>query len=111
MQWPSLSEVGEWITDSGGVAVLAHPLRYKLSRTKLVTLIEEMKQGCIEGIEVSTSNTNPQQSEMLAALAVQHGLLCSVGSDFHSTDQPWARLGSAQSLADHLEPVWSRLQN
>lgn len=109
MDWPSLHEIGDWVTASGGVAVLAHPLRYKLSRTKLITLIEEMKEAGIEGIEVSTSNTNLQQSEMLASLAVQHELLSSIGSDFHSMDQPWALLGSAPSLAAHLEPVWTRL--
>ena len=58
---------------------------------------------------MSTSTTNLQQSEMLARLAEQYELLSSIGSDFHSMDQPWALLGSAPSLAEHLEPVWARL--
>ena len=109
MVWPSLHEIGDWVSAANGVAVLAHPLRYKFTRTKLVRLIDEMKQAKIEGIEVSTSNTDLQQEDMLSKLAVQHDLLSSIGSDFHSLDQPWARLGNARPLAEHLQPVWSRL--
>ena len=109
MPCPGLEEIGEWITGAGGVAVLAHPLRYKLSRTKLVRLIEAMKIARIKGIEVSTSTTDRQQTQMLANLAQEHELLASVGSDFHSLDQPWARLGSAVPLPESVVPVWSAL--
>jgi predicted metal-dependent phosphoesterase TrpH len=109
LEWASLEEVGHWISAAGGVAVLAHPLRYKFTRTKLVRLIAEMKSVGIQGIEVSTCSTDPQQVTMLAGLAVEHKLLASIGSDFHSPDQPWAWLGRAQALPDHLEPVWSAL--
>ncbi|HAN68368.1 MAG TPA: PHP domain-containing protein, partial [Halieaceae bacterium] len=30
--WPELAEVTAWIVAAGGVAVLAHPLKYKLTR-------------------------------------------------------------------------------
>lgn len=109
MQWPSLEEIGTWITGAGGVGVLAHPLRYGFTRTKLVKLIGEMQQVGIKGIEVSNANTDQQQVDGLATLALQHDLLASVGSDFHSLDQPWARLGGAKDLPAHLTPVWSEL--
>jgi predicted metal-dependent phosphoesterase TrpH len=109
MQWPGLEEVGSWICDAGGVGVLAHPLRYKFTRTKLRKLIGDMQQVGIKGIEVSNANTDQQQVDGLATLAVQHDLLASIGSDFHSLDQPWARLGGAKDLPAHLTPVWSEL--
>jgi len=108
MIWPSLQEVGAWITNAGGVAVLAHPMRYKFSRTKLVTLIGEMKTAGIVGMEISTATTDKQQVAMLSALAQQFNLLASTGSDFHSFEQHWARLGAFEPLPKDLTPVWTR---
>lgn len=108
MSWPDLEQIGTWINAAGGVGVLAHPNRYKLTRTKLSRLISDMLKAGIDGIEVSTSTTDKQQSAMLADLATQFGLLSSIGSDFHSKDQPWARLGGAVDLSKELTPVWSR---
>lgn len=107
MLWPDVEQIGAWIGAAGGIGVLAHPNRYKLTRTKLSRLISDMLKAGIEGIEVSTSTTDKQQSVMLADLAKQFGLFASVGSDFHSKDQPWARLGGAASLSKELKPVWS----
>lgn len=106
MSWPSVQEVGRWITASGGVAVLAHPMRYKFTRSKLIRLIEEMRPAGVHGIEVSTTTTDPQQTTMLAELAKKYDLFASLGSDFHSNDQPWARLGGARPLPEGLTPVW-----
>lgn len=106
LQWPSIDEIAAWVNAAGGVAVLAHPLRYKLTRTKLITLVKEMKACGIDGMEVSTPVNDAQQIAMLANIASQQDLYASVGSDFHSMDQQWARLGSATSLPDHLNPVW-----
>lgn len=107
MLWPDVEQIGAWITAAGGTGVLAHPNRYKLTRTKLSRLISDMLKAGIEGIEVSTSTTDKQQSAMLADLAKQFGLFASIGSDFHSKDQPWARLGGAVDLSKELKPVWS----
>lgn len=108
MSWPSLEEVGEWINQASGVAVLAHPMRYKLTRTKLTHLISDMKSAAIHGMEISTATTDKQQVSMLSDLAQEFQLLASIGSDFHSPDQPWARLGAAHPLPSELTPVWSR---
>ena len=109
MQWPLLEEVADWITEAGGIGVLAHPLRYKFTRSKLVRLIKDMRQMGVRGIEVSSANLDQHQVEMLANLAVQHELLGSVGSDFHALDQPWARLGGARDIPDNVTPVWTEL--
>lgn len=108
IQWASLGEIGEWITTAGGIAVLAHPNRYKFTRTKLSRLISEMRECGVNGIEVSTGTTDRQQTAMLGELATKFGLLASIGSDFHATDQPWARLGCAEPLSKQLTPVWTQ---
>lgn len=106
MQWPAIEEIAEWINAANGVAVLAHPTRYKFTRTKLVRLINHMQAAGINAMEVSTPITNPQQQKMLADLCREFSLSASIGSDFHSPDQAWAKLGSAKPLAPDLTPVW-----
>lgn len=106
MHWLGLSEVGHAITASGGVAVLAHPMRYKLTRTKLCQLIADMVSAQIRGIEVCTASTDRQQIQMLADLAIKFNLYASLGSDFHSEQQPWAKLGQVTPLPKALVPVW-----
>jgi predicted metal-dependent phosphoesterase TrpH len=108
MQWPGVEQVGQWINDSGGVAVLAHPIRYKFTRTKLIRLIAEMVPAGVQALEVSTPTTDKQQIAMLGDLCKQHKLAASIGSDFHSPKQSWTRLGSAQPLSKDLNPVWSQ---
>lgn len=109
MAWPSVQEVGAWIAAAGGIGVLAHPMRYKFTRTKLIRLIEEMKPAGIHGLEVSTPTTDKAQSKMLGDLCQQYDLLASIGSDFHTPGQSWARLGSAPSLSSELTPVSTKL--
>ena len=106
MVWAGLEEVGEAIRSAGGVAVLAHPMRYKFTRTKLVRLIADMIPLGIRGIEVSTGTTDKQQMRMLSDLALQFKLVASIGSDFHYPNQPWANLGCAHELPKELTPVW-----
>lgn len=107
VQWPTMEEIGACVNAAGGVAILAHPNRYKFTRSKLSRLITQMLPAGINGIEVSTSTTDKQQSDMLGELARQYDLLASIGSDFHSLNQPWARLGGAQPLSTQVRPVWS----
>lgn len=106
MRWPGLDKVGSAITASGGVAVLAHPMRYKLTRTKLSWLIRDMVAAGIRGMEICTASTDKQQVAMLTDLASKFKLYASTGSDFHSEHQPWAKLGRIEPLPSTLTPVW-----
>jgi len=101
-----LNEIGKAITASGGVAVLAHPMRYKLTRTKLSWLIKDMVAAGIKGMEICTASTDKQQIKMLSDLAQKFKLVASLGSDFHSETQPWAKLGQTEPLPKELTPVW-----
>lgn len=108
MEWPDLAEVANAINQAGGVAVLAHPMRYKFTRSRLIRLIKDMQVAGVEGLEISTPTNDDDQIKMLSRLALEFGLLASVGSDFHALNQPWARLGSASELPQELTPVWTQ---
>jgi len=107
VHWCELSEALAWIKDAGGVAVIAHPARYKLTRTKLVGLIEDFIAVGGEGLEVVSSSHTDAESRQLAQLATQYRLYASAGSDFHSPDQAWARLGQIPPLPAQCTPVWT----
>lgn len=104
--WPELPEVVRWITGAGGIAVLAHPRKYKLTATRLRALVADFRQAGGRGIEVSTSGQSSGDLGFLAELCRRENLLASQGSDFHSPSAPWCELGAIMKMPDGLEPVW-----
>jgi predicted metal-dependent phosphoesterase TrpH len=109
VDWPALEEAVGWIRDAGGVAVLAHPARYRLTRTKLRELIEAGQENGLEGIEVAGARSTPAEVRWLGEVARRHGLLASAGSDFHSHEQRWIEVGRLAPLPDDLPHVLGRL--
>src|SRR5690625_2238247 len=107
-QWPSLDEVVAWIRGAGGVAVLAHPLAYRWTGAWLRRMIEGFCEAGGEAIEVVSGQTTPSEMATVAGHARRFGLLASQGSDFHSPDVPWHRIGNLPALPDDLQPVWTR---
>ncbi|MBL4827344.1 MAG: PHP domain-containing protein [Spongiibacteraceae bacterium] len=108
--WPVMEKVIHWLVASGGVAVLAHPLHYKMTATKLRALITDFKTAGGQAIEVISGNQQPHRTDYLAGLAQQFNLLASVGSDFHRPGMAWNELGAAASLPSSCQPVWSSWQ-
>ena len=106
--WADLQQVVEWIRAAGGVAVLAHPLKYKLTRSKLKRLLADFQRAGGQGMEVVSGQQQPQQTASLAQLCDQLGLLASCGSDFHGPGQAWSELGRFRALPAYLVPVWER---
>ncbi|MFT4560923.1 MAG: putative metal-dependent phosphoesterase TrpH [Gammaproteobacteria bacterium] len=104
--WSSLEQIISWIRDAGGTAVIAHPGKYGLTRTRRVALIEDFKQLGGGGIEVISGHQDAPLTASLAASASAAGLLASCGSDFHRPGQPWARLGMPLDLPAECKPVW-----
>lgn len=104
--WPELSEVVQWITEAGGVAVLAHPRKYRMTATKLRNLVHDFIRAGGRSIEVSTSGQSSGDLGFLAELCRRQDLLASQGSDFHFPGAPWCELGSIMKMPDGLEPVW-----
>ena len=108
MEWPAATTAMKWVIEAGGEAVLAHPTRYKFTRSKLITLIEELLEIGPLGLEVATPTTDVGQQKMLADLCRRWQLTASVGSDFHSPQQRWLNLGGCPTLPDDITPVWAR---
>jgi len=108
VHWPAISQAVEWIRAAGGVAVLAHPGKYKMTRTKLVELIETFRSCGGEAIEVVSGRQIPSETRDFARLCEQFGLLASWGSDFHSPDQSWLDLGKYSRVPEQLKPVTDR---
>ena len=109
-QWPEIDRVINWIRDAGGVAVLAHPTKYKLTRTRLVELIAAFKAAGGEAMEVISGAQVPSVTRDMARLCRDSQLEASAGSDVHSPNQPWASLGHVAPLPDDCTAVWRRWQ-
>lgn len=107
-QWPELSEVVAWITASGGTAVLAHPDKYKLTRTKLYELLDDFKSAGGEALEVVSGHQQDTVTSKLIRAALDYSLLVSCGSDFHSPENQWQSPGKMASMPSGYPAVWDR---
>jgi predicted metal-dependent phosphoesterase TrpH len=104
--WTGLEQAVGWVRGAGGVAVVAHPQRYKLTRSWLGRLLLEFKACGGQALEVVSGAGNLGDIQASAAAAKRYGLLASVGSDYHGPAQPWNRLGHLAPLPEDLVPVW-----
>jgi 3',5'-nucleoside bisphosphate phosphatase len=93
IQWMSLETAIKLIHDAGGVSVIAHPSRYRFTRTKLKKLLNDFAQQHGTGIETSYSNVDPATRNQLTELAQEMRLMVSSGSDFHSDANHWTNIG------------------
>jgi predicted metal-dependent phosphoesterase TrpH len=105
-QWATLGDAVGWIREAGGQAVLAHPARYRLTRTRLQHLLGELRQAGGEALEVVSGSHSRDDCLVMACHAQEQGLLCSVGSDYHGPPSPWIDLGHLPRLPDGCVPVW-----
>lgn len=105
-QWATLTEAVQWILDAGGMAVVAHPGRYKIKDVALYAFLDEFKQLGGKGIEVVTGSHTPDQYLYFARLANHYGFLASVGSDFHAPGESPVDVGCLPDFPCPVEPVW-----
>jgi 3',5'-nucleoside bisphosphate phosphatase len=108
-EWVRLHEALHWIKSAQGVAVLAHPGRYRLTDLELDALLKQFKQGGGHAIEVNTGSHTAQECERFARIAHTYDLLASVGSDFHGPGESHCELGAVSPLPKYLKPVWHAL--
>lgn len=101
--WCSVSEAVMAIRAAGGIAVVAHPDRYKLNRIKLRRLLAEFSEAGGDALEVSYSNLHPDKMKNLADLCCELEMWASVGSDFHTPHTTWMDLGRVRKLPAHCE--------
>ena len=107
-KWAELPQIIQWIRDANGIAVLAHPMKYKLTRTRLKRLLDSFIEAGGQGMEVVSGQQTPQQTSSMAQLCDEKMLLASCGSDFHMPGKPWSELGRFMTLPARLIPVWDR---
>jgi hypothetical protein len=107
--WATLEDALRWIEGAGGVAVIAHPGRYRLSKAELRALFVAFKDRGGRGIEVLSGSNKDDEVREFARIAREFGFLASRGSDFHGPGESWIDLGKLPDLPEGLTPVWSRL--
>jgi predicted metal-dependent phosphoesterase TrpH len=105
-QWCSLEESMGWIHAAGGRAVLAHPLRYGMTRTRLMQALAAFKRAGGDGLEVICGHGNRDECATATHYAEHFGLAASVGSDFHNPAMPWNQPGIEWALPGTLTAVW-----
>ena len=108
-QWAKLGDAVRWITQAGGVAVIAHPGRYRFTPTEEYALFTEFIAHGGRGVEVMTGSHSAAEHIRYADTAIEFGLLASRGSDFHSPEESRTDLGSLPDLPGRLTPVWEAL--
>lgn len=110
-RWAKLGSAVDWITQSGGIAVIAHPARYHFSPTVEYALFSEFKQHGGQGVEVVTGSHTAAEALRYADIAREFELAASRGSDFHSPEESHIDLGKLAPLPPSLTPVWSLLRD
>ncbi|WP_406663305.1 RNase RNM [Gallaecimonas sp. GXIMD1310] len=105
--WPDMAAAIATINAAGGVAVLAHPGRYKLSAKWLRQLVRDFAEMGGQGMEVAQCQQPLHERRFLAELAAEHQLLASQGSDFHYPS-PFSELGRNLYLPAGCQAVWDR---
>ena len=108
-EWPDMEKVIETIKNSGGVAVLAHPLRYKMTASWMRRLLTSFKEAGGDGMEVVCGYYTPTEIETSIGYALKFELMGSVGSDFHGHSQYSNKPGMIPPLSESVTPIWSLL--
>ena len=101
----SVKECIEMIHESGGLAVVAHPVQMRLQGLDLREKIRELAQMGLDGLEVLHPDHSPEDRERFAALAEEFGLLMTGGSDYHGAHKPHIQLGQGRPPYLFLEKL------
>lgn len=107
--WESLEYIVNAIVQGGGQAVIAHPYKYRLTRTKLHELIKAFKEANGKGIEVVSGRMLKSEIIELAGIAQRFGLLASTGSDFHGVEVSEILPGKQALLPENVVPIWHEM--
>jgi predicted metal-dependent phosphoesterase TrpH len=105
-RWAALEDAVNWIRASGGVAVLAHPGRYRLESRERESLLGAFVDVGGEAIEVVTGSHSPSEYATWGNYAARFGLRASCGSDFHGIKEGRLDLGGLPDLPAGCTPVW-----
>ena len=110
-RWATLRDAVRWITGAGGLAVIAHPARYRFTPIEEYALFTEFVALGGRGVEVLTGSHSTAEQAQYGQVALEYGLLASRGSDFHAPGESRTELGALPDLPGRLTPVWTALQD
>lgn len=109
--FPATEDAIRVVREGGGAAVLAHPGQLRLAeRRDLGRLLGSLRALGLAGVEVWHPSHDAEQRRQIHALAREHDLLPSGGSDFHGENKPHIRLGVGDGSVDVPREVWDRLR-
>ena len=100
------------IRESGGLAILAHPMSLYVAWGRLPGLIGSLKDQGLDGLEAWHPTSKVQECRRLEDLAKSLGLYITAGSDFHGEIRRDRKLGITaggkkieRSLLDAIPPL------
>ncbi|REL28940.1 PHP domain-containing protein [Thalassotalea euphylliae] len=103
--WCDIAKAVEVIHQAGGVAVLAHPMRYDMTSKWLRRLILDFKAAGGDGMEIVLPQMNPDQRRLMLTFCLEYDLYASLGSDFHYPSK-WSDLGRNLIMPEQVKPIW-----
>ncbi len=112
-KWASLEDSINWIHNAGGLAILAHPGRYKILGSTMLRLCADFKDLGGDAIEAGSGSHSNEQIRNYTVLADYLGLSVSCGSDFHSPSESKVDIGNAPKIPDDIklkyQGIWEKL--
>jgi len=109
VQWEGYDDVVKWIHAAGGKALIAHPLRYRMTNTKIKNMLFDFKDALGDGLEVVTGTSTQDEINLSSQWTKDYNLLASCGSDFHGWPNQRLHIGNLKDLPDTDKAVWRYL--
>jgi len=109
VQWEGYDDVVKWIHAAGGKALIAHPLRYRMTHTKIKKMLIDFKNALGDGLEVVTGTSTQDEINLSSQWTKDYDLLASCGSDFHGWPNQRLRIGNLKDLPDTDKAIWRYL--
>jgi len=109
VEWQDFNEIVQWIHAAGGKALIAHPFRYRMTHTKIQTMLIDFKCVLGDGIEVVTGTSSDEEIQLGSQWANKYNLLATCGSDFHGWPNQRVRIGNLRDLPDPEKAIWRYL--
>ena len=109
VEWSGFEEVISWIHASGGLSVIAHPFRYRMTQAKIKRMFSEFKEAYGDGVEAITANSSKQEINLCSNWANESNLLISSGSDYHGWPSQRINIGSQREIPNSDNLIWNHL--
>ena len=109
VEWKEFHEIVCWIHAAGGKALIAHPFRYRMTNTKIKTMLNDFKCVLGDGMEVVTGTSSDEEIQLGNQWAGQYNLLATCGSDFHGWPNQRVHIGNLRDLPDPEKAIWRYL--